>query len=232
MKYFYKNNTLETKLQIEDKTIILKPLELLNIFIQLDISSLSNIQEIEETIYKRLTGEQSMPTYINLFNIDRKQNEDFFDFMGYDKSIRTLEDEINNIKSIVKELLFPHKTEFIHMRNGNAKIETKRISSYDIYNNSYGSTIFTILKENISKIEPSISSTSEYKEVIECNSIIPFIWNDILKCIKDNIAISECEICEKYFISSGRIGKTGNKYCSNECRKIIRARRMRERRST
>lgn len=107
----------------------------------------------------------------------------------------------------------------------------KKTNNLNMLNLPENQELKHILQKNLYKLRKSIPDILNSILAYKCNSLIPFIYLILDNYIQNNISLSQCTVCNKYFESNGRIGKTGNKYCSKQCSNVIRAKRMRERRA-
>ena len=229
MNYCYDGNTLNSKLELDYNTIHLAPLDLLNIILSVP-TDLVYITDINEFIANKLLGTNHINT--QLIDFDIVQNKNFTGFMGYDKDAKEFRQEIANIKELVERCILPHKEKYTITRKGIQYDVTRKIDNIKLYNNIYSTSLFCSMQSNIGKLSLATPKDNRYLNCYNSNSIIPFIYMDLLRCINENITLSKCNICNKYFISKGRIGKTGNKYCSKECSNVMKKEQMRKRRQS
>ena len=208
-------------LELNGKEAITRDIDLINMVLSVP-GEKNTINKINEFLLQELVGDTTQS--INLLNFNDKQNENYKEFFGYDKEAERFRKEVEEIRKIIQECIEPHKESHEVSRGGVVTKESIKIKNMDLLNKEENMELRYHLEKKILELQPSISG---YK----FNSIISVIYLILSEYIKNNISLSVCQVCHRYFESIGRIGKTGNKYCSRQCSNVEKCKKMREKRA-
>lgn len=208
-------------LELNGRKVITRDIDLINMVLSVPDEK-NTINKINEFLLQELVGDTTQS--INLLNFNDKQNENYKEFFGYDKEAKRFRKEVEEIRKIIQECIEPHKESHVVSRGGVLTEESIKIKNIDLLNKKENMQLRYHLEKKILELQPSISG---YK----FNSIISVIYLILSEYIKNNISLSVCQVCHRYFESIGRIGKTGNKYCSRQCSNAEKCKKMREKRA-
>ena len=220
--YFeYTKQANKVILELNGRAVNTRDIDLINMVLSVPDEE-NTINKINEFLLQELVGDTTQS--INLLNFNDKQNENYNEFFGYDKEAERFRQEVEEIRKTIQECIEPHKESHKVSRGGVVTEEYIKIKNMDLLNKEENMKLRYHLEEKILELQPSISG---YK----FNSIISVIYLILSEYIKNNISLSVCQVCHRYFESIGRVGKTGNKYCSRQCSNAEKRKKMREKRA-